>query len=85
MSFGYVLSDGKASFSDLQERAEVACQHAKARGDGKSVEWSDAIKFNPLIRKTARCDKCGARTTCNIPKLSAPEKLKCCASCGSTF
>jgi len=29
MSLGYARSDGKASFSDLLERAEAACQNAK--------------------------------------------------------
>jgi len=83
MSFGYALSDRKTSFSELQERAELACQHAKVRGDGRCVEWSDTIKSNPLIRMTARCEKCGARISCNIPKVNAPHELKWCASCGA--
>src|SRR5213080_3506143 len=44
MSLGYVLSDGKSSLSELQERAEVACQHAKLQGEGTCVEWSGAIE-----------------------------------------
>lgn len=84
-SFGYVLSDGKSSLSELKERAEIACQHAKLEGDGKCVEWSEAIKSNPLIRRTARCEACGARTTCNIPQIKAPKKLISCPSCGTAF
>jgi len=85
MSFGYVLSDGKLSLSELQERAEIACQHAKLEGDGECVQWSETIKSNPLVRKTERCEVCGARTTCNIPQVNAPKKLTCCPSCGSAF
>ena len=85
MSLGYVLSDGKSSLSELQERAEVACQHAKLQGEGTCVEWSGAIESNPLVRRTARCEKCGARIICNIPKLGAPQHLICCPSCGAVF
>jgi len=85
MSLGYVVSDGKSSLSELQERAEVACQHAKLQGEGTCIEWSGAIESNPLVRRTARCEKCGARISCNIPKLSAPQNLICCPSCGADF
>jgi diguanylate cyclase len=85
MSLGYVLSDGKTSFDDLLRRAEDACKHAKAQGDGACVEWTEDIKLNPLVRRSGRCSKCGARVTCNVSQQNAPAKLKCCPCCGESL
>ncbi|MBA3243537.1 MAG: GGDEF domain-containing protein [Acidobacteria bacterium] len=82
MSLGYAISDGKASFEELLERAEVACQLAKAQGDGICVEWMDKIKSNPLVRRSGRCQKCSARISCNVPEQNAPAELKFCPCCG---
>ena len=85
MSFGFALSDGKTSFSDLLERAEVACQYAKAQGDGECVKWTDELELDPLIRKGGRCQKCGARISCNVSRQNAPKELKCCPCCGEAL
>ena len=82
MSFGYAISDGKASFSDLLGRAEVACQYAKVRGDGACIEWTSNIELNPLVRLGSRCEKCGARISCNVSQQSAPLRLGSCPCCG---
>jgi len=85
MSFGCARSDGKTSFRDLLERAEVACQHAKVQGNGACVEWTENIELNQLVRISGSCQKCGARITCNVPQQNAPAKLKSCPCCGSSL
>lgn len=85
MSLGYARSDEKTSFVDLLERAEVACQHAKAHGDGSCVEWTEDIRLNPLVRRGGRCQKCSARIICNMPEQNAPVKLKFCPCCGESL
>ena len=85
ISFGYVRSDGKTTFSDLLERAEVACQYAKTHGDGTCIEWSEEIRSNPLVRLSARCQLCGARSVSNVPRENSPELLVCCPCCGKSF
>lgn len=82
MSLGYVFSDGKTSFSDLLERAEIACQHAKVEGDGACIEWTTDLLVNPVVRIGARCRKCSAKISCNLPKQNAPTELKVCPCCG---
>jgi ribosomal protein S27AE len=85
MSFGYAIKDGKTSVSDLLERAEMACQYAKAEGDGFCVGWSEEIQRNQLINLRERCQKCGAKISCNIPAQNAPTKLKLCPCCGESL
>lgn len=85
MSFGYVRSDGKTSFRDLLGRAEDACQHAKALGDGACVEWTQDIKINPLLRKSGTCLKCTAKITCSVPAQNAPAELRFCPCCGASL
>lgn len=85
MSLGYALSDGKTGFNDLLGRAEVACQHAKAQGDGACVEWTEDINLNPLVRRSGSCQKCGARISCNVPEQNAPVELKFCPCCGESL
>lgn len=82
MSLGYAYSDGKTSFRDLLGRAEVACQHAKAQGDGICIEWTEDMKLNPLVRKSGRCQKCSAKISCNVPAQNAPATLNFCPCCG---
>jgi diguanylate cyclase (GGDEF)-like protein len=81
MSIGYARGDGKTSISDLLERAEIACQHAKAKGETEPVEWTESIKHNPLVRLSDICETCGARISCNVPKLRAPAALQLCPCC----
>ncbi|MCA1629033.1 MAG: GGDEF domain-containing protein [Acidobacteria bacterium] len=85
MSLGYALSDGKSSFGELLGRAEVACQHAKALGDGVCTQWTEDIKLNPFVRISGRCQKCGARISCNVPQQNAPTELICCPCCGESL
>ena len=82
ISLGYVLNDKKASFEELLGRAEIACQLAKTKGQDVCIEWTESIKHNPLVRIGGICHKCGARTSCNVPKQNAPPRLKLCPSCG---
>lgn len=85
MSFGYAVNDGKTSFSDLLERAEMACQYAKNQGDGICVGWSESIKQNPIVNLRDRCQNCGAKISCNVPTQNAPVKLKLCPCCGDSL
>jgi diguanylate cyclase (GGDEF)-like protein len=85
MSLGYAIADGKISVSDLLERAEVACQYAKAQGDGTCVKWTDDIELNPLVRRSGSCRKCKARISCNVLEQNAPAKLKFCPCCGESL
>lgn len=85
MSLGYTLSDGKTSFSNLLERAEIACHYAKVQGDGACVEWTEELLLNPLVRMGGRCGRCGAKISCNLPKQNAPTKLKVCPCCGESL
>ena len=82
MSIGYARSDGKTSFEDLLERAEIACQFAKAEGDGVCIEWTEDLVLNPLVRIGGKCRKCGAKISCNITKQNAPTELTVCPCCG---
>ena len=85
MSFGYVISDGKTSFADLLERAEAACQLAKAGDPASAVLWREAMKLNPLVRISGRCHKCSVRISCNVPKQTAPTELSYCPCCGESL
>ncbi|HEV7743437.1 MAG TPA: GGDEF domain-containing protein [Pyrinomonadaceae bacterium] len=85
MSLGYAISDGKRSFSELLERAEAACQNAKAVGDGECVKWTEDLKLNPLVRKSAKCIKCLARVSWTGPRTVAPVRLRNCPACGEGF
>lgn len=85
MSFGYAVSDGKSSYSQLAERAETACQTAKNQGDGVCIAWSKKLQREALVNLRQRCQKCGAKTSCNVPKKNAPVKLLSCPCCGKSF
>ena len=85
MSFGYAISDGKTSFADLLQRAEAACQLAKASEIHTVVEWTETIKLNPMVRISGSCRKCSARISCNVPRRIAPAQLTVCPCCGETL
>lgn len=85
MSLGCARSDGKTSFDDLLERAEVACQYAKSQDDSTCVEWSKNSDQTSLVRLQGRCPKCSARITCNVTMLNAPLNLKLCPCCGNAL
>ncbi len=85
MSFGYAISDGKTSFADLLQRAEVACQLAKASDLDTVVQWTETTKLNPLVRISRNCRKCSARISCNVPKQNAPTELSLCPCCGESL
>lgn len=82
MSFGFALIDEKSDFELLLQRAEAACQQAKIKGDGKVVEWTEDVEKTSLINLRARCNKCGTKISCNVPKDKNPNKLIICAFCG---
>ncbi|MGA9997255.1 MAG: GGDEF domain-containing protein [Pyrinomonadaceae bacterium] len=85
MSFGYAINDGSVNFDELLKRAEMACQYAKDRGDGACVGWSEEMQRNPLVNLRDRCQKCGAKISCNVPKQNAPAKLKSCPCCDKSL
>jgi diguanylate cyclase (GGDEF)-like protein len=82
ISFGYATSDGKTSFTDLLQRAEAACQLAKANDQHIPMEWNESLKLNPLVRLSRSCRKCRARISCNVPRQNAPMELTVCPCCG---
>lgn len=81
MSFGLVIIDEKSDFESLLQRAETACQQAKIKGDGSVVEWTEEVEKAALINLRARCNKCGTKISCNVPKDRNPNKLTICAFC----
>jgi diguanylate cyclase (GGDEF)-like protein len=85
MSIGYTRSDGKTSFDDLIERADLACQFAKTQGDGVCVEWTTDLLLNPLVRIGGKCRTCDAKISCSLPKQNAPTELKVCPCCGEAI
>lgn len=85
ISFGYTISDSKTSFADLLERAEVACQLAKAGDQSRPVQWYESLKLNPLVRISGNCKRCRARISVNVPKDSAPTDLTVCPCCGESL
>ena len=82
ISFGYAISDGKTSFADLLQKAEAACQLAKANDPNIPIEWNESLNLNPLVRLNRNCRKCRARISCNVPKQNAPLELTVCPCCG---
>ena len=81
MSFGYATADGTATFDDLLQRADTACQLAKGLGAGSCVEWTAGIEVNPLVRIGGWCPRCNARISCTLPKNDAPGHLTLCPCC----
>jgi len=85
MSFGCAIGDGKASFNDLLQRADSACQIAKRLGAGVCVKWTEDIDTNPLVRIGGWCQKCSAKISCTLPKDNAPAKPALCPCCGESL
>jgi diguanylate cyclase (GGDEF)-like protein len=81
MSFGYAINDGSTNFSELLKRAEMACQHAKERGDGACLGWSEEMQRDTLVNLRDRCQQCGAKISCNVPANNAPAKMTRCPCC----
>lgn len=82
MSLGYAIGDGKASFDELMQRADAACQIAKRPGADACVRWTEDIDINPLVRIGGWCPKCIAKISCTLPKHDAPSKPTSCPCCG---
>jgi diguanylate cyclase (GGDEF)-like protein len=85
MSLGYAIGDGKASFDQLMQRADAACQIAKRPGSDPCVLWTEDIDTNPLIRIGGWCQECGVKISCTLPKHNAPTHLSSCPCCGNSI
>lgn len=85
MSFGYAIADGRATFDDLLQRADTACQLAKRPGATHCVQWTADMKTNPLVRISAWCRRCSAKISCTLPKRNAPAKPTSCPCCGEAL
>ena len=87
MSFGYAVSDNKASFEELLARAETACQVAKSKGDGVCIQWTDQIERRAMKSVRGRCTKCEASIIfyASAEVLPANRKPVCCPCCASSF
>lgn len=87
MSFGFAVSQGEASYAELQTNAEIACKVAKSQGNGKCVKWSEEIKRSLTDRLRARCTKCGAVIWCDVPQQAVPlnSRLVFCPCCGESL
>jgi len=85
MSFGYATADGTATFDDLLQRADMACQLAKGLGAGRCVEWTADVEVNQLVRIGAWCGRCNVKISCTLPKNDAPAKLALCPCCGESL
>lgn len=85
MSFGFARADGKASFYELLERAEHACQTAKTRGDGEIVEWSSDFAATDVRSVRSRCISCRTRITCDVsmPQGTTAIMIGICPICRS--
>lgn len=85
MSFGIVVSDGKTDFSDLLERAEIACSVAKSKGHGVNVTWTSETIREASKEFRQKCENCGATTRCSVPNRHAPAGLVICSFCEKRF
>lgn len=81
MSLGYAIGDGKATFEDLLQRADAACQLAKRPGVAHCVKWTKELQTNPLIRIGGWCADCNAKVSCTLPKTSVPSNMLSCPCC----
>lgn len=85
MSLGYAIGDGKATFEDLLQRADAACQLAKRPGFAHSVKWTKKLQTNPLIRISGWCANSIAKFSCTLPKTNVPSKMLSCPCCGTAL
>jgi diguanylate cyclase (GGDEF)-like protein len=85
MSLGYAIGDGKASFEELLQRADAACQIAKRPGTDACTAWTEDIETNPLVRISGWCDRCSAKISCTLPKHIAPPNPTSCPCCGESL
>jgi diguanylate cyclase (GGDEF)-like protein len=85
MSLGYAIADGKASFDELMQRADAACQIAKRPGADPCVQWKEDINTNPLVRIGGWCQVCMAKISCTLPRHNAPVKPTLCPCCGNSL
>ena len=85
MSFGLVVSDGKTDFSDLLERAEIACSVAKSKGHGVSVAWSLETAREASKEFRQKCEHCGSTVRCSVPNRNEPKALVACPFCEIRF
>ena len=85
MSLGYAIGDGKASFDQLMQRADAACQIAKRPGTDSCVIWTEDIDINPLVRIGGWCQRCMAKISCTLPKHNAPTTPTSCPCCGESL
>ncbi len=54
------------------------------RREARSINQGESefnVKHNPLVRLSSTCGTCGARISCNVPKLRAPAALQLCPCC----
>ena len=85
MSLGYAVADGRASFEELLQRADSACQIAKRKTNSPIKKWTRDIESNPLVRISGWCRSCKAKISCTLPRNSAPPKVKRCPCCGKAL
>jgi diguanylate cyclase (GGDEF)-like protein len=84
MSFGYAVGNGKASFDELIQRADAACQIAKRPGSQSCVPWTADIDTNPLVRVSGWCEPCEAKISCTLPRQNVSTKPIRCPFCGTS-
>jgi diguanylate cyclase (GGDEF)-like protein len=85
MSLGYAVADGRASFEELLQRADSACQIAKRKASSHIKKWTRDIENNPLVRISGWCRSCKAKISCTLPRNTAPTKMKRCPCCGKAL
>ena len=85
MSFGLALSDGKTDFSDLLERAEIACSVAKSKGHGVGVTWSSETVRDASTEFRQKCEHCGSTVRRSVPNRNKPKALIICSFCETRF
>jgi diguanylate cyclase (GGDEF)-like protein len=85
MSLGYAIGDDKASFEELMQRADAACQIAKRPGADACIIWTEDIEINPLVRISGWCHGCSAKISCTLPKHKAPPRPTFCPCCGNSL
>ncbi|HMG73121.1 MAG TPA: GGDEF domain-containing protein [Pyrinomonadaceae bacterium] len=85
MSLGYAIGDGKASFEELTQRADAACQLAKRPGEDSCIIWTEDIEINPLVRISGWCPRCSAKISCTLPKNKALMRPTSCPCCGESL
>lgn len=86
MSFGYAVRQMEIDVDTLLKRADSACQAAKRKGGGSSVEWTDEIESESFVTlRDVPCPNCRTLITCDIPRQHPQHEINICPVCSTSI